>query len=115
MFTTIDVEISKYEKLSKEVSAQFLIEYLDSRQIEKLKKLERIHLIKKALDENILVYVEQLWKAHKHMFGNGLPVRATKEKKQTTQDPQRSLHCAENLLCHIRMQIKKDTSVLRFD
>lgn len=111
VFSALDVDITPYEKLAKDLSRQFAEEYVDANEFSKLKEDERIRLLARFLDENVVVSAQELWKAHVHIFGNVMPVLDSTMKDKTPAGY--NLHCAENLLCNINANSRKDPSMIR--
>merc|ERR1712242_222431 len=63
-FTTFDVDMTTYEKISKEFSNQFASEYVNYNEFTRLKQNERIRVIVRFLEENVVVSMMELWAAH---------------------------------------------------
>ena len=101
---------SEYEKLSN----NFATEYVNSNEFAKLKQNERIRLITRFFEENIVISAMELWKAHQHIFGKAMPMsHAFEPEGKTPRDITRNLHCAENLLCDINSHSRKQASLIR--
>lgn len=109
----MDVDLTVYETLAKDLCKQFAQEYVDANEFSKLKEVERVMLMTRFLDENVVVSAQELWKAHQHVFGKAMPVMALDSKDKTPRDITRNLHCAENLLCNINANARKDPSMIR--
>ena len=110
----MDADITPYEKLAKDLSKHFAEEYVDSNEFSKLKVNERIRLLARFLDENVVLSAQELWRAHVHVFGKAMPVMSLTNKDKTPADMERNLHCAENLLCNINANARKDPSMIRY-
>ena len=119
VFTAMDTDLTAYEKLAKDLSKHFAEEYVDSNEFAKLKEHERIRLLARFLDENVVVSAQELWRAHVHIFGKAMPVyimesaMSLTNKDKKPADIERNLHCAENLLCNVNANARKDTSMIR--
>ena len=109
----MDVDVTVYEQLAKDLSKQFAEEYVDSGEFSKLKEDERIRLITRFLEDNVVVSAQELWKAHQHIFGKAMPIMALDSKDKTPRDITRNLHCAENLMCTINAHARKEPSMIR--
>ena len=113
VFTAMDTDLTAYEKLAKDLSKHFAEEYVDSNEFAKLKEHERVRLLARFLDENVVVSAQELWRAHVHIFGKAMPVMGLTNKDKTPADIERNLHCAENLLCIINANARKNPSMIR--
>ena len=102
-----------FVQVAKDLSNQFADEYVDTIEFKKLKEDERIRLITRFIDENVVISGQELWKAHQHIFGKSMPVMALDTKDKTPRDITRNLHCAENLICNINANARKDASLIR--
>ena len=102
-----------YEKLSKDLSNQFATEYVNANEFGKLKENERIRVITRFLEDNVVLSMMELWTAHTHVFGKSMPVVDLDTDGKTPRDTTRNLHCAENLLCNINAHSRKETSMIR--
>ena len=109
----MDVDLAVYEKLAKDLNKQFADEYVNAAEFSKLKEDERIRLITRFMDENVVISAQELWKAHQHVFGKAMPIMALDSKDKTPRDITRNLHCAENLLCNINAHSRKEPSMIR--
>jgi len=112
-FTTLDVDMSSYEKIAKEFSTQFASEYVNYNEFTKLKQHERVRVVVRFLEENVVLSMMELWSAHQHVFGKAMPIMALDGKDKTPRDVDRNLHCAENLLCSVNAHSRKETSMIR--
>ena len=113
LFSPVEVDMTLYETLAKDLSNHFASEYVSSSEFAKLKENERIRVITTFLEENVVLSAMELWKAHNHVFGKGMPMMALDTKDKTPRDITRNLHCAENLLCNINANSRKETSMIR--
>ena len=105
--------MTAYEKISKEFSNQFASEYVNYNEFTKLKQNERIRVIVRFLEENVVVSMMELWAAHQHVFGKAMPIMALDSTGKTPRDVERNLHCAENLLCTVNAHSRKETNLMR--
>ena len=105
--------MSGYEKIAKEFSNQFASEYVNYNEFTKLKQHERVRVVVRFLEENVVLSMMELWSAHQHVFGKAMPIMALDGKDKTPRDVDRNLHCAENLLCSVNAHSRKETSMIR--
>jgi hypothetical protein len=114
LFTAMDIDMTLYENMSKELANNFATEYVNSNEFAKLKQNERIRLITRFFEENVVISAMELWKAHQHIFGKAMPIsHAFDAEGKTPRDITRNLHCAENLLCAINSHSRKKASLIR--
>jgi len=109
----MDIDMTMYEKMAKDLSNNFATEYVNSNEFAKLKQNERIRVITRFFEENVVLSAMELWKAHQHIFGKAMPVMALDSDGKTPRDITRNLHCAENLLCTINSHSRKEASMIR--
>lgn len=112
-FSTLDVDMTMYEKIAKDLSNQFAAEYVNANEYKKLKDHERIRVITRFMEESCVISMIELWTAHQHVMGKAMPIMALDTKNKTPRDVTRNLHCAENLLCNINAHSRKEPSMIR--
>ena len=111
----MEVDTEPYEKIAADLSTHFAEEYVNYDEFSKLEESERIRLVIRFMDENVVLSAQELWKANEHVMGNLMPIMAlTKDEGKTPVDVVRNLQCAENLLCNINANARKDASVIRY-
>jgi len=113
VFSALDVDMTMYEKMAKDLSNQFAAEYVNSNEYKKLKEHERIRVITRFMEESCVISMIELWTAHQHVIGKAMPIMALDNKDKTPRDVTRNLHCAENLLCNINAHSRKESSMIR--
>ena len=114
-FTTMEVDTEPYEKIAADLSTHFAEEYVNYDEFSKLEEAERIRLVIRFMDENVVLSAQELWKANEHVMGNVMPIMAlTKDEGKTPVDVVRNFQCAENLLSNINANARKDASVIRY-